>query len=602
MRQFSIIPDNDYSPVDQYVDYLKYDIYNNLRMSSLSESFNDPLFLQQLAVVQSGEMNRAIKTNGMLFCEGMRYTNDNIREASSSLSKKIDTASSHIASSLDNGFTMLNRSMLGIGDEIAKTNSELHSFHETVDKGIGAICNNQRATNMQLGNIANNQRVTNIQLGGIADSLHVMKRLFGTLFSVLETQLTTTIALLNDLLDEIRIPETQRERRYHIEQGTKFLSMGIKYDSIFYCEDAIDEFEKALQIDRKDFYSWYYLGFMYLRVPELVDLDKAKEALERFVHYARAEYERVKGGSLLGRIDEAYMMLAEIQYLKMDSADAIQYLAKCSNMYAEKVSFAKAKYLSATKEASNMSEASEILKSLIEKNPYLSLQVLEDADLMNNSAVFNMLIAIADSTNANATNIVSELLEKCVLYKEDNSQYLERIEHAKELAAKNSYLDAIEAIKLLKIKQKWELKQAKELVDKIKDEDEDEIEYLDLEQKWKELVKSINTRFESDCLDYFKVKQEEQSKCERIERKWRQMLAVGRAKAAAALAEREKREAAARAEREAAERKEQRKEIFKWIFGIAIVGGIITAIIIWWKWILAVIIVIGLLLFLFSES
>lgn len=590
MRQFSIIPDNDYSPVDQYVDYLKYDIYNNRSMSSLRMSFDDPLFLQQLAVVQSGEINRAIKTNGMLFCEGMRYTNDNIREASSSLSKKIDTASSHIASSLDNGFTMLNRSMLGIGDEIAKTNSELHSFHETVDKGIGAICNNQRATNMQLG--------------GIADSLHVMKRLFGTQFSMLETQLTTTTALLNDLLDEIRIPETQRERRYHIEQGTKFLSMGIKYDSIFYCEDAIDEFEKALQIDRKDFYSWYYLGFMYLRVPELVDLDKAKEALWQFVHYVLAESERVEGGSLLGRKDEAYMMLAEIQYLKMDSADAIGYLAMCSNMYAEKVSFAKAKYLSATKEASNMSKASEILKSLIEKNPYLSLQILEDADLMNNSAVFNMLIAIADSTNANATNIVSELLEKCVLYKEDNSQYLERIEHAKELAAKNSYLDAIEAIKLLKIKQKWELKQAKELVDKIKDEYEDVIEYLDLKQKWKEydLVKSINTRFESDCLDYFKVKQEEQSKCERIEREWRQMLAVGRAKAAAALAEREKREAAARAEREAAERKEQRKEIFKWIFGIAIVGGIITAIIIWWKWILAVIIVIGLLLFLFSES
>lgn len=57
-----------------------------------------------------------------------------------------------------------------------------------------------------------------------------------------------------------------------------------------------------------------------------------------------------------------------------------------------------------------------------------------------------------------------------------------------------------------------------------------------------------------------------------------------------------------RIEREKLQHKENVKTFFKWVLGLAIFGGFIAVIVAWWKWILAIIFVICLIIGIFSSN
>ncbi|MDR0969539.1 MAG: hypothetical protein LBM67_03255 [Lentimicrobiaceae bacterium] len=48
MRDFSIIPNSSQSAIEQYSDFLSREVYSNMQPYDV----NDPLFLQQLGVLQ----------------------------------------------------------------------------------------------------------------------------------------------------------------------------------------------------------------------------------------------------------------------------------------------------------------------------------------------------------------------------------------------------------------------------------------------------------------------------------------------------------------------------------------------------------------------
>ena len=43
--------------------------------------------------------------------------------------------------------------------------------------------------------------------------------------------------------------------------------MAILRNDKYYFEDALDEFNKSIAIERKDYFSWYNIGIIYLRSP-----------------------------------------------------------------------------------------------------------------------------------------------------------------------------------------------------------------------------------------------------------------------------------------------------------------------------------------------
>ena len=106
------------------------------------------------------------------------------------------------------------------------------------------------------------------------------------LSSIAYEQVTTNL-LLNDIKDLLKLPDSEKEKLFHINSGLKYLSKVNYNDSIV--KDAINEFEKAYKIAPNDWFVNYYLGICYLHYPNILNLEKAERYFTTSIKYASIE-------------------------------------------------------------------------------------------------------------------------------------------------------------------------------------------------------------------------------------------------------------------------------------------------------------------------
>ena len=472
MNSFSIMPNSQVDIVDQYTDFLSRELNNELWYVDENDVYN-PFLLQQMGVLRASRIQKTVETNGAILYEGLRYTNDTIRTSSREIAAKMGQVAAGITSSLDRGFTAMHHSLGCINEGIAETNTHLGNIHSSLGtlnenvgqtnqhlkyltaatmRGLTALHQEQQVTNQHLKNIGKSMDVANQQLQNINQALRAMGSMIGQGFSLLSERLNATNTLLKNVLDELRIPETQRERRFHIEEGAKYLAMALKENDKFYYEDAIAEFETAIQIERKDFYSWFSLGFIYLRSVYHINIAKAVDSFERFVHYARAEAIQRHNQALKLKIDEAYLLMAEAKYLLQNPYEAIQLTERCESN-KEKALFMKVKYLSFMGDDGSQQRAADILRDMLHQNPFLSLQVLEDVDIIKNKWVVSMLDQMRCEAIAEASKQYKLLLQEM---KKVNAP-CDGLQEIVDMMNKHTYLDAVEALCRIKNRYPGEL-------------------------------------------------------------------------------------------------------------------------------------------------
>lgn len=451
MNSFSIMPNSQVDIVDQYTDFLSRELNNELWYVDENDVYN-PFLLQQMGVLRASRIQKAVETNGAILYEGLRYTNDTIRKSSREVADRMGQVAAGITSSLDRGFTAMHHSLGCINEGIAETNTHLGNIHSslgTLNENVGQTNQHLKylttATMRGLSALHQEQEVTNQQLQNINQAHRAMGSMIGQGFSLLSERLNATNTLLKNVLDELRIPETQRERRFHIEEGAKYLAMALKENDKFYYEDAIAEFETAIQIERKDFYSWFSLGFIYLRSVHHINIAKAVDAFERFVHYARAEAIQRNNQSLKLKIDEAYLLMAEAKYLLQNPYEAIQLTERCESN-KEKALFMKVKYLSFMGDDGSQQRAADILRDMLHQNPFLSLQVLEDVDIIKNKWVVSMLDQMKCEAITEASKQYKLLLQEM---KKVNAP-CDGLQEIVDMMNKHTYLDAVEALYRIK--------------------------------------------------------------------------------------------------------------------------------------------------------
>lgn len=470
MRSFSIIPTTEVDVVDQYTDFLSRELNNDLWFVGEDDVCN-PLLMQQMAVMRATRIQKAVETNGAVFYQGMRYTNDVISCASAEVARKISEVAPMITTSLDRGFIAMHQSLLSLNEGVMQTNERLSNVYTSIDnlnekvgqsnhhlrhlpfatiRGMSALQQAQQVANQQLQTINKSMNETTHRLSVINRSIGVLSGMIGQWFSVLYHRLNASHAVLLNVLEELRIPESQRERRYHIEEGVKFLAMALAENDKYYYEDAISEFEHVIKLEHKDIYSWYNLGFIYLRSVDHIDIKKAVAALGRFVHYARAEAVQRDNQSLKLKIDDAYLMLAEAHYLLNEPKDAINWTDKCS-YNIEKARFMKVKYLSFIASAEAKKDAADILCDLLMHNPFLSLQVLEDADMIRNEYISDMLKKLAADVRREAKSRLKECRDQLKSIPDTAlvNTFKNKINQAEKLIERNTLLESYEALYLL---------------------------------------------------------------------------------------------------------------------------------------------------------
>lgn len=456
MRNFSIIPNSNQTVVDQYSDYLSKEVYTNMQPHNV----DDPLFLQKLGVLQAEGIRRAINNNTGAIKGSLNETKVAVLESSELTTNKIGSVADMITSSLDRGFSTLNSNLLKFdyGIETVNTNlSNIHSGINTINKGIDD-------TNKNIYALTN---ITAQGLNAINNNLSSLQNMVGFGFFRLCTQIAISNKLLGDAIEELRIPETQRERRFHIEEGSKFLSIALEKGDKLYFEDALDEFNKAISIERKDFYSWFNLGIIHLLSPEHLDINKAINSFERFIHYATAELAYKKDINLELKVEEAHLHLSEAYYLNQELLEAVVQTEQCIKLKT-KADFLKVKYLSANNLKSKKLQAAKILSQLISTNPYITLQVLADDDIIGNENIIELLEEIRQVTHKKASDMFIDT-KKHLRTKLAINQTREIVNEIKTLLQSQTLLDSHEAIILMEKPHVWNARNGRRFFSRLSD-------------------------------------------------------------------------------------------------------------------------------------
>ena len=388
MNSFSITPYEHQQIIETYKQWLVNDLYQNFHILDI----NDPNFLKKLSIIQAEGIRHDIALYAAVTHSGIKSSSDNI-------AKRMQSAATLITSSLDDGFSMLNQRMYELNDTLHIVNANIIEGNRLQAKNIQEVQTLNKNMIIALSAINSN----------ISQSTNILKY---------QTQQATNV--LNAILDELRIPESQRERRYHIEEGVKFFNMGMKTGDCLYFEDALDEFNTAISIEKKDFFSWYYIGMVHLYSKNHIDIEKAKSSFERYFHYAAALPQRHE------LFDDAIIMKAECYYLEHNLNDAYKTIEPIINENI-KASLRGVKYLSASGEADKQIFAVSILRSLIDKNPYHFMQVLEDNDIVNNDYIVSYIKEYKSEVDKEIQDVIESYRRELNILKKFPSSYIQDI-------------------------------------------------------------------------------------------------------------------------------------------------------------------------------
>lgn len=347
---------------------------------------------------------------------------ETLKSASANQVAAMEESTRDVCGSLNNGFNLLSDHLQNVSIGIGEVRSELNSIGSMLDWKLSCIIEYQRLSALLLGNI-----------------------------SVL-----------------LRIPDIQKERQYHVEQGMKFLKNAF-FDKDFY-EDSLLNFLKAVNIEPTDFFALHRLGLIYMYSPKS-DIEKAEEYFKKAAKYAVAETNSgaiITHNYLADNIGQSLLDQAPtIDTIKLQAAESYLFAGRCCYIQGKmdeaaelagkgfglvpllvEAGFTQAKALAAN---NNETKASIVLEKVINIDRFYSLKTLEDFDLCPKPEIKSLLKKLQKE----ATNQANLLIRNCKAQMIDCSNSIDYIAMISSLVNESTYLTSKKAIDLINKINVW---------------------------------------------------------------------------------------------------------------------------------------------------
>ena len=90
--------------------------------------------------------------------------------------------------------------------------------------------------------------------------------------------------LLQNIVDLLRLPDSEKERRHSIELGIKFFIKAQNDEDLY--ADALEELLKAESLMKQDYFVLHRIGCIYLYVEKFIDPEKALDYFLKAAKYA----------------------------------------------------------------------------------------------------------------------------------------------------------------------------------------------------------------------------------------------------------------------------------------------------------------------------
>lgn len=369
--------------------------------------------------------------------------------------------------------------------QAAQLNSTLEMVSEeqadVMRESAGIICNvltagqEQLAQKLEPREDQEAKRVARAmeRVGEIKEDFEELFELFDWRMSMLLEEQRIENLLTENIAQLLRIPESQKERQYNVEQGLRFFN-NARFDEDLY-EDALYFLLKAAKLNRTDYFVLHRIGMIYLYGSKEVDVAKAEAYFLKAAKYAIVEsqpeaislvnilesdvqdavfsvkasreevYEKVK---LLAA--EANFQAGICCYIQGKFADAAMLSEKAFALAPQMVEalYNQAKALCAGGE---YQRAVTIVKSLLAKDRLYAIRLVADPDFSSKAPIRDVLSEIRDEAVAKAGKWLKQLKRIMVPGSEAQS-FLEIIE---TLLQKNTFLDAQAAMDEFARKRQW---------------------------------------------------------------------------------------------------------------------------------------------------
>ena len=343
--------------------------------------------------------------------------NELLKNLSTNQQEELKNTTTAICGTLENGFT-----------ELYDVNT--NGFNSIVS----AVENSQEEITSELRNVNRNLEKINATLS------------WG--FSSLIEQLTLTNKKLDQIIHLLNIPDSQKQRKYHIEQGFDFLKKS-KINSLFFNKSK-QHFEDAVKIEDSDYLSLQQLGIIHLYSKDLLDLKLSEKYFEQSILYSNSDIGFARNQQNSSSFHFTYnpskitatslMHLARNFYIREDYKRAFETAKKGINTY-EMVGI----YFDLSKYACALNDAKGTLLFLnkaISMDRYITVKTLNEKVLIKQNYVQNFLKELGIKTTSKAFEDLKELKEAA----HQNSLFRNEINQIELLINKGSYLNSLKAL------------------------------------------------------------------------------------------------------------------------------------------------------------
>ena len=239
----------------------------------------------------------------------------------------------------------------------------------------------------------------------------------------IEQQRLTNL-LLENIVELLRVPESEKNRMHSIELGIKFFVNASANSDLF--ADSLEEFLKAESLMKQDYFVLHRIGCIYLYVEKFIDPEKAFEYFSRAGKYAEIESDidavhlvnvLIRDSSSQDFEDEDN--LKDIGLLAADSYQKAAFAAYILGRFDEAVNFQKkavrlndepeTRFILAKYQVrnNNVEEALVNLEQCINDSPILARAIFKEIDLINEPKVINLVTSKNEEIYSNLNNLLT---------------------------------------------------------------------------------------------------------------------------------------------------------------------------------------------------
>ncbi len=318
---------------------------------------------------------------------------------------------------------------------------------------------NKKIAEVQIQAIQKAATMIGSQLQGVNKGLDFLNRRMDI---VIEQQ-RVGLLLQNNIAQLLKIPDSEKERQQAITLGIQFFENASKDPDLF--DDALEEFLKAEQMKKQDYFVLHKIGCIHLYTKKHMDVSKAMDYFLRAGKYASVESSpsAIRLANILTNsvndhyikqtsdpknikqlAGDSYNKAALAAYILGDDEKSIEYQKKALSLSSTPENrFTLGKYLM---RRGKISEGIKQLDMAVTKNPDILYAILNDVDTAGKQKVIQLVESKAEEINLAIEESLERMLYEKSYYKPFVSQLFE--------GQKYSYPERVKLVETVKIKSK----------------------------------------------------------------------------------------------------------------------------------------------------